>query len=320
MRSKIIKSKNKKRFIEITGFDCLDTDIEMIRWLRRGDHVEEFVAYDVEGELYDKDARSQLLAIRLVDEPNYVTKALKKDANDSKAVVSSFRMDLPLHLDIQASTGGVWKLVVDVCYIASNMEKTNDFKLSLEFNINSTNWHYFLKKDLYKFIVSKDSVDYLSFWGHQKSKKGISKSCFSQWYESNFLVDGVIYPTAEHYMMAKKAEMFGDRETYRKILMAKTPKEAKELGRSISGFIEEVWVKNRFQIVVDANLAKFSQNEEIKNFLLDTGDSVLVEASPVDEVWGIGLAADHPDVNAPDKWPGLNLLGFALMHVRSELT
>lgn len=162
-------------------------------------------------------------------------------------------------------------------------------------------------------------VKFVFFWGHQKADSGISKSCFSQWYESPFVDEDQTYLTAEHYMMAKKAELFGDENAKAKVLASKTPGEAKKLGRTVVGFNDDVWLDHRFDIVVSANLAKFSQDHELKDFLLNTGDRILVEASPVDRIWGIGLAADDPRASDPNKWQGLNLLGFALMCVREKL-
>ncbi|WP_281557063.1 NADAR family protein [Thalassomonas sp. RHCl1] len=164
-----------------------------------------------------------------------------------------------------------------------------------------------------------EKVKYLYFWGHQKPKAGIGKSCFSQWYQAPFDVDGRHYPTAEHYMMARKALLFKDQSAFEKILAAATPGEAKKLGRNVMGFDDKVWQKQRFAIVVEANLAKFSQLPELKAFLLDTGERVLVEASPVDNIWGVGLAADDMAIEDPANWQGLNLLGFALMAVRERL-
>ncbi len=163
-------------------------------------------------------------------------------------------------------------------------------------------------------------VKYLFFWGHQSSGAGVSKSCFSQWYDSAFSEGGVTYMTAEHYMMAAKARLFNDYSTLQKIIGAHNPGEVKALGREVKGFDESVWVQNRFDIVVRGNCLKFSQNTALKNFLINTGDRVLVEASPVDRVWGIGLAADNKQVENPNLWRGPNLLGFALMAVRRTLT
>ena len=161
---------------------------------------------------------------------------------------------------------------------------------------------------------------FLFFWGHQPNKGGsISKTCFSQWWLSSFEVDKVIYKTAEHWMMAQKAELFKDNEVLEKILQAKSPAEAKKLGREVKNYNENLWLAARYDIVKQGNYHKFSQNPELKTFLLNTKDRVLVEASPVDAIWGIGMAGDHKDVLDPEKWQGLNLLGLALMEVRDEL-
>ena len=158
------------------------------------------------------------------------------------------------------------------------------------------------------------------FWGHEPSKDGsVTKSCFSQWWNCVFEVDGTLYHTAEQYMMAEKALLFGDAEIRDKILQSRHPKQAKDLGRMVKGFHEEVWVERRSDIVRRGNLAKFSQNENLRNFLIQTKDRVLVEASPVDRIWGVGLAADDVRIENPLNWRGLNLLGFALMEVRDEL-
>ncbi|WP_269233759.1 NADAR family protein [Flavobacterium flavigenum] len=161
---------------------------------------------------------------------------------------------------------------------------------------------------------------FLFFWGHQPNKDGkITKTCFSQWWLSSFKVDKVTYKTAEHWMMAKKAELFQDQEILEKILEADSPAEAKKLGREVRNYDDKIWLENRFEIVKEGNLHKFSQNKALKEFLINAKDRVLVEASPVDPIWGIGIASDHKDVMNPEKWKGLNLLGFALMEVRDEL-
>jgi len=161
---------------------------------------------------------------------------------------------------------------------------------------------------------------YLLFWGHTPPADGsFSKACFSQWFTSPFQVDNVRYPTAEHFMMAAKARLFGDQENEEKVIKSSHPKQAKELGRKVRGFDEATWIRERYRLVVEGNFAKFSQNPELKEFLLGTGKRILVEASPYDRIWGIGLVADHPDAEKPAAWKGLNLLGFALMEVRATL-
>ncbi len=160
----------------------------------------------------------------------------------------------------------------------------------------------------------------LFFWGHQPKKNGtIGKSCLSQWYPAPFTVDDTTYHTAEHYMMAQKAKLFKDQTTFEQIIHVTSPKEAKLLGRQVKNFDQSAWEKHRLAIAVKGNYAKFSQSESLKSFLLQTGDAVLVEASPVDTIWGIGMAEDNPNASDPEKWKGLNLLGLALMEVRRKL-
>ncbi|MDE7223729.1 MAG: NADAR family protein, partial [Acetatifactor sp.] len=121
------------------------------------------------------------------------------------------------------------------------------------------------------------------------------------------------------FMMAQKAELFGDEEIRKQILESQTPDHIKALGRKVRGFDQELWDKVKYAIVLNGNWCKFSQNRRLQSFLLSTGDSVLVEASPYDTIWGIGLSADSPDAQKPQSWCGQNLLGFALMEVRDEL-
>ena len=120
-------------------------------------------------------------------------------------------------------------------------------------------------------------------------------------------------------MMVRKARLFGDEPAAKAILAAATPTEAKSLGRKVKGFVEETWLQHREEIVFSDNVAKFGQRTELKNFLLRTGDAILVETSPVDAIWGIGLAQDDALAASPASWRGLNLLGFALMKTREQL-
>jgi ribA/ribD-fused uncharacterized protein len=176
------------------------------------------------------------------------------------------------------------------------------------------------REDLIRAVSGGFRPKYLFFWTHHPLPSGqIGNSCFSQWWPAAFSVNGVRYPTAEHFMMAEKAQLFGDNNVRALILKAGSPKEAKQLGRQVRDFDEQVWVEARFRFVVAGNVAKFSQNPELGNYLLGTRDRVLVEASPSDRIWGIGLAADSAQAMNPEQWLGLNLLGFALMEVRQRL-
>lgn len=176
------------------------------------------------------------------------------------------------------------------------------------------------REALVKEVRAGARVKYLYFWGHRPRPDGrIGPSCLSQWWPSPFTVDGVEYATAEHWMMAAKARLFGDAEAERRVLAAGRPAEAKKAGRLVRGFDEDVWERERFGIVVEGSVGKFAAHAELREFLLGTGERVLVEASPVDRVWGIGLAADDEGAGDPERWRGPNLLGFALMEARRRL-
>jgi ribA/ribD-fused uncharacterized protein len=174
--------------------------------------------------------------------------------------------------------------------------------------------------ELLNFILDGGQPKYLLFWGHQPPPTGgVGKGCLSQWWPAPFTLDGLSYPSAEHFMMTAKALLFGGTSAADRIRAAPHPRAAKALGREVRGFDERHWAERRFDLVVRGNLAKFSQHTDLGNYLLGTGGRVLVEASPVDRAWGIGLAADDERATSPEHWPGLNLLGFALMEVRHQL-
>lgn len=174
-------------------------------------------------------------------------------------------------------------------------------------------------KELLKQIDEGRQFNYLHFWGHRQAGLQPDKACFSQWFIAPLQVNGITYPTAEHYMMAGKARLFDDQIVLKEILASSDPDMVKRLGRKVKNYDESTWAEHRLQIVVDGNYAKFSQNPKLAQYLLGTADKIIVEASPLDQIWGTGLAKDHPDCNSPHLWPGLNLLGFALMEVRHKL-
>jgi hypothetical protein len=173
---------------------------------------------------------------------------------------------------------------------------------------------------LLELIAGGGQPKYLFFCGHQPQPDGgAGKGCFSQWWPAGFTVDGVRYPSAEHFMMTAKAQLFGDEEMAGRIPLAPHPREAKALGRAVRGFDEQRWAQRRLDLVVAGNVAKFGQNPDLGDFLLGTGDRVLVEASARDRVWGIGMGASNDLAMSPEHWRGENLLGFALMEARGQL-
>lgn len=170
-------------------------------------------------------------------------------------------------------------------------------------------------------IDQGQEFDYLLFYGHKPSADGsVTASCLSQWFPSEFEIDGVFYPTAEHFMMAEKARLFKDSEMLQRILQCKTPKEAKAFGRKVQNFDGQIWQKHCSEIVVKANVAKFLNNQAMSDWLLLTAPKVLVEASMWDKIWGIGMTASATGARDPKLWKGLNLLGFALMETRDRLS
>jgi ribA/ribD-fused uncharacterized protein len=145
-------------------------------------------------------------------------------------------------------------------------------------------------------------------------------SPFSQWYRCSFRVDDVAFNCAEQFMMHGKAKLFDDAGVAAEILAATHPRDHKALGRKVKNFDDAAWKRARERIVLDGNRAKFTQNPELQTLLLATRGTTLVEASPYDRIWGIGLAATDPRAQDATQWKGQNLLGKILTALRDELT
>ncbi len=174
--------------------------------------------------------------------------------------------------------------------------------------------------ELIEALAQGERVKYVFFWGGKRREgEEVGRECLSQWYDAGFEVSRTWYATTEHWMMAQKARLFEDDEMLQQILDAPNPGKAKALGRKVRGFVESVWHEHRFELVTQGNVHKFDQNPELLDFLLDTGDRVLMEASPRDRIWGVGLGEGNAAVREPHRWRGLNLLGFALMEARERL-
>jgi len=147
------------------------------------------------------------------------------------------------------------------------------------------------------------------FWGGE----------FSQWYPSRFMIDTVIYNCAEQYMMAKKAELFNDSTTWELIMNSTSPREQKALGRGVANFNADLWNANCKRFVKEATVAKFTQNQKLYDVLMRSKGTTLVEASPEDKIWGIGLAEHDPRALDRATWQGTNWLGEIITEVREEL-
>jgi ribA/ribD-fused uncharacterized protein len=142
---------------------------------------------------------------------------------------------------------------------------------------------------------------------------------FSQWYSSKFTVNGITFATAEQFMMYSKAMLFNDQEIANKILLATNPKQQKALGRQVKNFNADRWSNVAKEIVYEGNYAKFTQDPKLLVILMATGDKELVEASPFDKIWGIGLDEAKAKVTPVDQWPGSNWLGEVLTELRNDL-
>lgn len=160
----------------------------------------------------------------------------------------------------------------------------------------------------------------LFFWGHDSNKNGMD-ACFSNWYPSQFTdINGQIFSDTEMWMMYHKALLFKDNEIAQKILQCtNNPKKAKELGRKVKNFDSITWDAHAQNIVYEGLLLKFSQNSKLKKHLLSTGDRLLVEASPYDKIWGIGISSTNAKKTPQKLWPGKNWLGKCLVKTRETL-
>lgn len=143
------------------------------------------------------------------------------------------------------------------------------------------------------------------------------KGLFSQWHKSPFKDDFRLYNCAEQYMMYWKARLCGDYDIGIAILATTSPAEAKSLGRAVRNFDQELWDMLKFEIVVQGNVLKFKQNDDLRISLMKYDK--FVECSPVDKIWGIGLPIDSPDKDDESKWSGQNLLGKAIEECKRRI-
>jgi len=167
--------------------------------------------------------------------------------------------------------------------------------------------------------IPKKSTTMIGFYGHTNTTGKVNKSCLSNFYPAKFVYRDYEFVTSEQALMASKAALFWDFDKFQMILKADSPRSAKYYGRRVKNYNDNIWSTVRYDVMVDILLAKFGQNLELKEFLLSTGDNILVECSPSDKIWGIGLSLQDPDWQDEKNWQGKNLLGSALMSAREVL-
>ncbi|MEM6770688.1 MAG: NADAR family protein, partial [Bacteroidota bacterium] len=162
--------------------------------------------------------------------------------------------------------------------------------------------------------------NYIYFWGHRPLPDRIGPSCMSQWFAAGFEHDGKYFHTAEHWMMYHKAMTMQDHASAEAVLANSDPRAVKAIGRKVKNYDDKLWAARKFAVVVEGNVRKFGASRKLKQYLLGTGNAVLVEASPYDAQWGIGMGAEEARrLNDPSQWRGTNLLGWALMEARDRL-
>ena len=157
----------------------------------------------------------------------------------------------------------------------------------------------------------KTTDDMVLFWA--------TADIYSNWHPAKFQICGMVFHNSEQYMMVQKALLMGDTATAELMMNEKDPRKLKAMGRAVKKYDESLWVAHRLEIMVDGCYAKFRQNAPLMEQLLATGEKTIVEASPYDKIWGIGLSENDPRVENKSSWCGLNLLGEALMIVRARL-
>lgn len=171
------------------------------------------------------------------------------------------------------------------------------------------------------FFIYGDNMNYHSGERVTSTHVYFWNGIFSQWFIRQFsdLGTDTRYNCAEQYMMRQKALMFNDKQIAHEIMTSRTARAQKAWGRKVRNYDDAIWSKERYQVVVNANMAKFLQHQDLKESLLETGNKTIVEASPYDKIWGVGLHFEDDRILDEKNWDGENLLGKALMEVRDHL-
>ena len=211
-------------------------------------------------------------------------------------------------------TDKAWKVAIEAC--RDYFDEYPDADISVVFAVLDDAilklGKQTLKNEAPQYIEKPRHDPRFTFFWNDDEENGV----FSNWYRSTFVVDDVVYQHVEQYMMAQKAKVFHDEETYAEIMKTDDPGKCKELGRKVASFDTRKWDAVRYEIVKAGNRAKYEQNPELKEALLKTENSILAEASPEDRIWGIGLDREAALEMSPMKWPGQNLMGKILTELR----
>jgi ribA/ribD-fused uncharacterized protein len=241
---------------------------------------------------------------------------LDKDFSDNKNLFSKQLLDFILK---NKNTPKLLQRHLERGINSSNKERTC-FITAPDFPLKSFEPSYFNSKHL-ELALSGGDI----WWYKPESLKEQyyffyeTKHPFSQWNKTEFKIENLTFSSAEQYMMYRKAKLFNDNEVAEKIMSTKNVREQKSLGREVKNFDLEIWNQNALDIVYRGNKAKFEQNAEYLNLLLSTKGKTIVEASPYDKVWGIGMTSENNDSENVLKWKGTNWLGIVLTELRQDI-
>ncbi|VTU42571.1 MULTISPECIES: NADAR family protein [unclassified Variovorax] len=154
-------------------------------------------------------------------------------------------------------------------------------------------------------------TEIVTFWGAQ--------SPLSNWNIGKFTSRGIDFNCSEQLMMYRKAELFGDATSMAAILVEPDPREQKALGRAVSGFVKPIWDAASEAVLFEGLFDKFTQVASAHGVLMASEEKLIIEASPTDRLYGVGLAAYDPRILDTETWRGANRLGYLLMRVRSAI-
>ena len=195
------------------------------------------------------------------------------------------------------------------------MSRITSFKENNEFNMIYT------EDQIYPFFAPDDSHGFLSNW-YKSDFRGVARFSGYDEYKIANVTEycyPITYVCAEQFLMASKATLFGDLAAHEKIMLTNSPREMKDFGRRVKNFNSAVWDANKMSIMRMGLYYKFTQNEKLQRGLLLTGDKVLIEASPYDHIWGVGLGPNDARLLNTDEWRGQNLLGQCLIDIRKAI-